>query len=497
MNKYIKKGLFLTGCTLGLFIAPACTNLDEEIYDQTTPDLFGKTPGQLSALIGPLYSGLGDYYGNLNELNTVTDEQIVPTRGGDWEDGGRWRRFHQHTWDPTLDDGTFNGVWTWCYNNIARINRQIADPSLTDAQTIAELKTLRAFYHYIALDQFGNVIISEDPNATSPTQSTRAQVYAWVEKELLEVLPSLSDVAGGVNYGRMNKFVANMILGKLYLNAEVYTGTPQWQKAADQMDAIINSGKYSLPGDFFSTFTVANQASPEIILATPMDATKRGGFNFHMRTLHYLNQTTYGLGSAPWNGFATMAEFYNSFEDTDSRKGTWLVGQQYKADGTPILDDGQPLAFTPEIPALVMPAGPEARRAGARFKKYEIQRNNKNNDQSNDFVIFRLGDAILMRGEARFRLGNTAGALEDINRIRERAYGANYTPLAALTLDEILKERGRELAWEYHRRQDLIRFGKFNDPWQFKSASASTRNVYPIPRTQLDLNPNLKQNPGY
>jgi hypothetical protein len=495
MNKYLKKGLILSGCAVGLFIGHACTNLDEEIFDQTTDQSFGNTPGQLAALIGPLYSNLGGYFGAMTDLNTTTDEQVVPTRGGDWEDGGRWRRFHQHNWDVTLDDGTFNGVWTYVYNNVANINRLL--PNITDEQTIAELRTLRAFYHYIAMDQFGNVIISESATEGSPVQRTRAEVFAWTEKELLESLPKLSDVVGGVNYGRMNKFVAHMILGKMYLNAQVYTGTPQWAKAAEQMDAIITSGKFSLPANYFSNFAVNNQSSPEIILATPFDATKRGGFNYHMRTLHYLNQTTYNLGSAPWNGYATLAEFYNSYEDTDQRKQSWLVGQQFTADGRPLLDDGQPLSFTPEIPALVMPAGPASRRAGARYKKYEIQQNNKNNDQSNDFLVYRFADALLMRAEARFRLGNTAGALEDMNRVRERAYGTSYTPLTAVTLDAILAERGRELAWEFHRRQDLIRFDKFNMPWEFKPASAEFRKLYPIPRTQLDLNPNLKQNPGY
>lgn len=495
MNKYLKKGLILTGCTLSLFVGYSCTNLEEEVFDQATPDTFGNTPGQLAALIGPLYSGLGDYFGNMTDLNTTTDEQVVPTRGGDWEDGGRWRRFHQHTWDPTLDDGTFNNVWNWVYTNVARINIQLA--GITDEQTVAELRTLRAFYHYIAMDQFGNVIIAEGVGGTAPTQRTRAEVYAWVEQELLAALPNLSDVSGGSNYGRMNKFVAHMILGKLYLNSQVYTGTPQWAKAVEQMDAIINSGKFSLPADFFSTFAVQNQTSPEIILATPMDATKRGGMNIHMRTLHYLNQTTYGFGSAPWNGYATLAEFYNSFEDTDQRKGTWLVGQQFTADGKPLLDDGQPLVFTPQIPALTMPAGPESRRAGARYKKYQFQQNNKNNDQSNDFVIYRLADALLMRAEAHFRLGNTAMALMDFNRVRERAYGTNYTPVAALTEELILAERGRELAWEFHRRQDLIRFDKYNMQWEFKGASPEFRKLYPLPNTQLALNPNLKQNPGY
>jgi hypothetical protein len=375
----------------------------------------------------------------------------------------------------------------------------LSDANLTNEQTLAELRTLRAFYHYIAMDNFGNIIIADGSGGSAPAQKTRTEVFNWVEQELLTSVPNLSDVVGGVNYGRMNKFVAHMILGKLYLNAEVYTGTPQWAKVVEQMDAIINSGKFSLPADFFSTFSLNNQNSPEIILATPFDATKRGGFNFQMQTLHYLNQTTYNLGSAPWNGFATMAEFYNSFEDNDQRKRSWIVGQQFTADGRPLVDDGQPLVFTPEIPALVMPAGPAARRAGARYQKYEIQKNNKNNDQNNDFVVYRLADALLMRGEAHFRLNNLSLALTDINRVRERGFGTGptFTPLTTITLDGILTERGRELAWEYHRRQDLIRFGKFNQPWQFKSASAPTRNIFPIPRTQLDLNPNLKQNPGY
>src|SRR5690349_17279365 len=143
---------------VGVFVfGQACTNLDENVFDQIAQDKYGHNPEQLASLIGPLYGGLGDYYGQFSGINAVTDEQVVPTRGGDWKDGDQWKRYEQHTWDPTLDDGYFNGLWTWIYNNITSINQQLANPSVTDPTTQAELKTLRAFYHYLAMDNFGNV----------------------------------------------------------------------------------------------------------------------------------------------------------------------------------------------------------------------------------------------------------------------------------------------------------------------------------------------------
>lgn len=485
----------LLGCSALLLTGQSCTDLTETTYDALpTSGNFGSTPSQQAALIGPLYSGLGDYFGQYNTINTTTDEQIVPTRGGDWKDGDNWKRLYQHTWGPVTDNGNLNGWWTWCYNNITSINQQLG--TLTDPGVIAELKTLRAFFHYQAMDLFGNVIISNTVGGTSPSQSTRAEVFAFVEKELLDNYANLSSTVGGSYYGRMNKPVADMILAKLYLNAQVYTGTPRYQDAITRLNNIINAGKFSLNGDFFANFVTQNQNSPEIILATPFSSTKRGGMNIQMRTLHYLNQLTYNLGSAPWNGYATVTEFYNSFDDKDLRKKMWIVGQQYKADGTPIMDDNIPMAFTPEIPSFVMPAGAPGRLAGARSQKYQIQSNNPFNDQDNDFVIYRLADAYLMRAEANMRLGNMAAAVTDVNLIRARAGMPAYTA-ATLTMNEMLAERGRELAWEYHRRQDLIRFGQYTKAWRFKDADQDFRTIFPIPNDQVVLNPNLKQNPGY
>ncbi|MEO5976206.1 MAG: RagB/SusD family nutrient uptake outer membrane protein [Chryseolinea sp.] len=498
-----RKNLLMCGLLGGLIFTQACTNLDETVYNQIPQSAYGVNADQLATLIGPLYGGLGDYYGNFAGLNATSDEQVVPTRGGDWKDGDQWKRFETHAWSATLDDGTFNGIWNWAYTNVAKINQQLANPSITDAQTIAELKTIRAFYHYIVLDNFGNGIIA-DGNAPSgseasalPVQVTRKQLYDYVVAELEAAIPTLSAVAGGSNYGRMTKYAAEMILAKTFLNAEVYTGTAQWQKAQDLTTDIINSGKFAMAADFFSNFTINNEGSPEIILATPMDKTKRTGFNTQFSTLHYKHQLTYDLGAAPWNGYCTAVEFYNSFADDDTRKKMWIVGQQYDIAGVPLKDDDLDMIIDPVIPAFEMAAGAAGRLKGARSQKYQIQLHNKTagNSQDNDFVVYRLADVYLMRGETKFRLGDKAGAAEDFNVIRSLRNVPDFD--ASLTAADMLAERGRELAWEFHRRQDLIRFGVWGNAWTFKPASDANHQLYPIPQSQISLNPNLKQNSGY
>ena len=215
----------LLGCSALMLAGQACTDLTETTYDVIpTSGTFGSTAGQAAALIGPLYNGLGDYYGNMSNLNTTTDEQIVPTRGGDWKDGDNWKRlYHPHLGSHYRQRSVQRPLDLVLQQHHQSINQQLG--TITDANTKAELRALRAFFHYQAMDLFGNVIISDAVGATTPKQNTRAEVFAFVEKELLEVYPNLSDVSGGAYYGRMNKYVADMILAKMYLNAQVYTGT--------------------------------------------------------------------------------------------------------------------------------------------------------------------------------------------------------------------------------------------------------------------------------
>lgn len=482
--------LYIGFCMIGLAIIQGCTNLDEQIYNQAPQEEWGQTQEQRDALVGPLYASLSDYFARFEALNCVTDEQVAPSRGGDWSEP-EWRFMEEHTWP--VDYWQFDAMWTWCYNNVAKINQQI---EISNAQTVAELRALRAYYHYILLDNFGNVIIADKliTDGSSPAQSTRQQVFEFVESELLDVMPVLSkDIKA--NYGRMSKYVGHMILAKMYLNAEVYTGSPRWDNARAQCDSIISSNKFSVADNFLSNFSITNQNSTESILATPFDKSKKTGFYNSVIGLHYLNQLTYDLGYTPWNGYCTYAEFYDSFQDGDIRKNMWITGQQFDSNGTPLLDDGVPAIFTKEIPAFAMPAGTVARLAGYRNGKYEIQRGNAGADQDNDFVIFRIADVYLMRGEAYFRLGNQASALQDINFIRSKR---NAAPFVSLTASLILAERGRELAFEFHRRQDLIRFGEFTKPRIFKPLETPKyRELYPIPFNQISLNPNLTQNPGY
>lgn len=485
MKKIFAFGLL----TIASLVIPGCTNLNEEVFDQIPRNQWGLTQDQRDGLLGPLYGSMSDYFTRFEALNCVTDEQLAPSRGGDWSEP-EWRFLEEHTW-PT-DYWQFDALWTWAYTNIAKINQQM---SLADDQTASELRALRAFYHYLMLDNFGNAIIADklSDNNESPAQSTQKQMYDFVEKELLEVLPSLStDIRA--NYGRMSKYVGHMILAKLYLNAKVYTGTAQWQKAIDQCNEIINSGQFTVAENFLSNFYVQNQNSTETILATPFDKSKKLGFYPSVLGLHYLNQLTYDLGYVPWNGYCTYPAFYDLFEDGDTRKAMWITGQQYDSKGEALYDDGVPAVFTKEVPAFAMPAGTVARLAGYRNGKYEVERGNAGQDQSNDFVIYRIADVYLMRGEAYFWLGQEGDALADINYIREKR---KVEPFESLTEQMILDERGRELAFEYHRRQDLIRFDKFTAAYQFKPVTPKYRELYPIPFNQLQLNSNLKPNPGY
>jgi hypothetical protein len=484
--KVLSIGLVASVATL-----TACTDLTEEVYDAIPADQFLKSDAQVAAALGPAYSGMrGITWDWFNPSEASSDELIVPTRGGDWFDNGDWLAYSRHTWTP--NHGPINGMWGYIFGNIAQVNKLIPVVSNNKA-AVDELRAVRAFYYFMAVDAFGNVPISTETSTNAGTQP-RAAVYAFLVKELTEAIPSLP---AGKAYSRMNQDAARMLLAKVYLNASVYNGTPEWQKAYDMINLVINSkNSYSLSSTTLANFTTSNEGSGEAIFNIPFDKSLAGGLNFHMRTLHYANQQTYGLGNAPWNGFCTLADFYNSFDKTDARSAMWLVGQQYSASGAELKDaKGAPLAFVADWEKDQMTdADAVYQVAGARSRKYEIQRNNPNGDQDNDYVFFRLADALLMRAEAALWLGKAGEALTDVNAIRTRSL---VTPLTTVTAGNILAERGREMAWEGWRRNDMIRFGTFSKERKFMKNLDKTRELFPIPQPRIDANPLLKQNPGY
>lgn len=543
-NKFYK---YLTAVGMSMSLVTfSCTNLDEELYSTVTADNFFKTDDEFIAALGAAYSafgGLGNHSNLWSTNELVSDELIITTKGGDWYDGGVLQQLHKHEY--TFDNSFFNNTWQFLYGGINTVNRLISQfedlkaSGNEDADAfIAELRGIRALWYFWVCDAFATGPLVTDFKATeAPGNATRQQLYDFVESELTEILPLLPDAKDASTYGRMTKWTALSIRAKLYLNAQVYTGTQQWAKAAADAKEIIDGGKFSLAAVYSSNFAINNAGSTENIFVYPYDKVFSTGFNWPMMHLHYVSQDVYKFTAQPWNGYAVVEEFYNSYSDPvnnpgpqgpvwkglakdankdgepddvgtlDSRLSNFLVGPQYLPTGAPATDpafegesspqpdpDGAPLVFTPRINQI----GPNSwRQGGARMGKYEWEVGGTDN-MSNDFVIFRYADILLTRAEALWRLDPGSGeALTLVNQVRTRA---KVDPFDALTADRLLAERGREMFAEMTRKQDLIRFNKFGDAWGFKPAKAESMTkyaIFPIPKQQIDINAKLVQNPGY
>lgn len=496
MKKTIKS-VFLILTVFAIF--SGCTKLDDELYDKIPEDKYPENPTQASLMMLPVFAPMQEFldWGGWWFCQELTsDEMVCPVRHTDWEDGGKWIVLHQHTW--TNETEAVAAMWSRFYKGVVEANKLIEDlepfatPGSDTEVSIAKTKVMRAYYYYLLIDNYGDV-----PYVTNfydaelyPTKNSKDSIFYKIVNELesnVHLIPN-STVKTSVSKG-----MAHALLAKLYLNAEVYTGTPQWQKAEDYCDSVIDLGNYSLETNPLNPFVTENSNSSENIFTIGYDEDTYTGFNLHMRTLHYNSDKTFNMTAGPWNGFAAMEDHYNTYDSTDLRKqGYFLVGQQYAADGSEIVDpgaDGANLVFDPHIPALKMNTSAntleEIRMSGARVVKFKIKMGAKEN-LSNDYPIFRYADILLMKAEAEIRQGESGD--EEINMVRNRA---GLSDISGTTLEDVLKERGRELFWEAHRRQDLIRFGEFNKAWWEKSPSNPDRNTFPVPQWAIDANPNL------
>lgn len=514
-NKYLLLSLLVVAFT-------ACTDLEEEVFSELTEANFPTTETQFISALGATYTSLyaiGQHNSYYSLNGVASDELAIPHRGADWFDGGQWLRVHQHQY-TAAEESVKNG-WVNIYIAITNCNRVIelfetlvADGKVSAddaAGFTAEVKVLRAYFYYWLLDLYGNVPIiqsfSDAPE--SPSNASRQEVYDFVESELATNVPLLTQAKDGTTYARFNYWAGKALQTRLYLNAEVYTGTAQYQKALDAANEIINSNLYTLESDYFANFNTENSGSNENILVVPYDEAQATGFNIAQMTLHYSSQNTFGLVDQPWNGYCTLSDFYNSYDDADLRKGVsgdnsvrgnFHAGPQFTADGAPLTDpsaepadpDGSGINFTPALNELEPGA---LRQAGARVGKYEYGGGGGRPDLNNDFVLFRYAGILLDAAECEHRLGNDAGAIALADQVRTRAGMPGF---AAIDADALLAERGREMFFEGTRRPDLIRFGKWGDAWNFKAShSDSNLEIFPIPAEQLGANPNLTQNPGY
>ena len=559
INK-INKCLLVGG--LGLLTMVSCTKLQTNVYSVVPSTSYWQTPAQVAAGVAPAYStlnGVQTLGGDIaNMIEGTSDEMIVPTRGNDWGDAGHWNALWYHSYEPT--NPNWNNGWNDVFGGISKCNLIIqsvkalspAPPTLPSI--IAQVKTIRAYYYYLAMSVFGNVPIVTDTTTTStPPTAARADVYNFIVADLNASLPNLTTEVDANTYGQVTRYFAHALLARLYLNAQVFTGTPgpsytagtaNYQGAINECDSVM-AGPYSLMSDYFDNFSANNgPGSTENIYAYPCDHINNKSNDWENAILHYQSYLAFGMSSGAnlWNGFCSQADFYDTFDTTstyaqvgdktlrsykDMRSGQWLIGQQYigtynyppsqnvvvsgPADDR-VIDAGTstPLAFNPNF-TLFSDASAAGRLAGVRNIKYFPAASSGQNgsDMDNDFVIFRLAEIYFIKAEAELRLGqNTADALSLINKIRERAYGDASHDITSgqLTLQFLLDEKGREMAYEGVRRDDLIRYEvSGNGPYFTKARTVGGKAadpdqhwmVFPIPSLQMTANVNLKQNPGY
>ncbi|MFC2138216.1 RagB/SusD family nutrient uptake outer membrane protein [Bacteroidota bacterium] len=520
---------------IGLIIPVACTDLEEEILDKTTGEE-NLVEENLKALVAPAYNTFGRLYftrGIWALQQATTTETLVPTRGTDWFDGGMWQQNYTHSWTSQHDHVV--NLWNLLAEGMARANYSLLlIEDFDETQEVkyyrAELKFLVCLYMYYYVDFYGLTPYrdyTEQNFGINPKVYKRQDAFDVIVNKLEGIMPDLGD-KGQVPYGRPTKDAAKMLLAKLYLNKEVYTGESGYSECLNYLNEIINSGNYNLAGNYFDLFSPDNYSTTsvddEAILLTVLNDEEEMGMTFNWHEIYQLsfhyNHDFPGIGGG-YNGYCTSESYFNDLIehiDTandvrwhDDRLYTdaaiycgFNYGTQYNADGTVLNSrQGSPLIYTPYVSLTN-----SEENNGVRIMKYYPRLNTTFGGQvGNDFLVFRYADALLMKAECLYRANNDAsGALAIVNELRTARRSTSIDQNGQYFTDNgmeeiLLRERGIELYYEAHRRQDEIRFGVFLQPKDNKTeASAETKLVLPIPQTAIDAIDDenlLKQNTGY
>ncbi|WP_405202978.1 RagB/SusD family nutrient uptake outer membrane protein [Dokdonia sp. LLG6352-1] len=516
-------------------LAVGCTDLEIEGNEAgivTDASFAGVTDPD--SFIDNMYGSLNGYIGdqaNLFALSEVTtDAALIPTRGSDWGDNGIWRQLHQHNW---LTTHTFilNTFVQW--NSLHFQSAQVLS-SLTNSSTQnkADAYFLRALGMWVILDNFGQIPVRdpEENLSVNPVVLTGAEAVDQIVSDLNAAITDLPAGGPGSGNSRATKAAARYLLAKVLLNKHIYLGN-ETADSADMNQVVslvdqIQAEAYGLEDGYFDIFR--EELDDETIWFIPT-----GVGNRIWNGLHY--NMSPEIAGGGWNGFSTLASYYDLFEGdpnnnepgngqeerrgfvptsgltlaefpegTDSNDngiadGTsigfgFLIGQQYADDGTPLQDRaGNPLFFTRDFTDadgnISLINNNEV--TGIRVQKYAARYGGFTPHE----IFFRYSDAHMMKAEAIFRSGGDATPLVNELRLLRGA-----TALGSVTAQDIIDERGREFYAEFWRRNDLIRFGQFTSDWQLKDPAAvgnTDKNLFPIPASQLILNPNLTQNPGY
>ncbi|MBP7856385.1 MAG: RagB/SusD family nutrient uptake outer membrane protein [Prevotella sp.] len=508
---------------------------EEEAYDNAST-LYNNAVATLYNYIGgsSTSQGLMGTYRGVYDYNTfTTDEAIIPTRGGDWYDGGFWQNLYKHSW--TAADLALYDTWTYLYKVVMLCNHSLAvieqhKHLLTDDQyqsDVAEVKGIRSLFYYELLDMWGRVPLVKDDNTSlsEVKQVARSVLFKDLVNELQAILPDLlpehSNLEGDY-YGRFTRPVAHFLLARMMLNAEVYADDDwtdgqrpdgkamtfmvngktmnAWEACIYYCDQLEADG-FRLESDYSANFSIHNETSVENIFTIPMDKVKyQNQFWYLFRSRHYAHGSAIGMDAENGSSatLATVHAYGYGTAQVDSRFAINFYADTLKVDGNIVkLDNGQPLVYKPLIMAIDLTGNADVKTAGARMAKYEIDRKAHADGklQDNDIVLFRYADALLMRAEAKVRNGQSGQA--DLDAVRNRA----NMPTRVATLDNILEERLLELMWEGTRRQDLVRYGRYSMAYdlrpQLENESSGFTSVFPIPANVIKLNTLITQNPGY
>ncbi|MDO4229246.1 MAG: RagB/SusD family nutrient uptake outer membrane protein [Capnocytophaga sp.] len=428
-----------------------------------------------------------------------TDNAVVA-----WPDPGV-PDFHNMNWTST--NGIIEGMYYRLAQSVSFANSFIAVNEASSNEEmrkygVAEARFIRAYAYYYLMDLFGDVPIVTVVQDELTQQNTRKEVFEFIESELKAIESELKPAKSN-DYGRVDVVAAWALLSRLYLNAEVYTGTPRYADCITYAEKVISSG-YALHSDYEQLFLADNDtngAQNENIFTANFDGVGSqtwAGTTFlvHASIGGDMSLTEFGVSGGAWAGIRSTKGLVDKFAGTGNPPTTWTdsramfhtSGQTYEISNVSTFKEGYAVKKFKNVTS----AGQAGKDPGGQFV-------------DTDLALIRLAEVYLNYAEAAIRGGgNTATALQYVNALRTRA-GA--TALTTLTAEEVLNERSRELYWEGFRRTDLIRYGYFTSGsylWPFKGGVANGtgvdtyRNLYPIPTNIILASKGvLKQNTGY
>lgn len=455
-----------------ILLTHSCRDMEEYVFDAQDQQAYLSSEAELIISLKEAYSKLYPVMEHLYFLQEVSsDEMIIPPRRGQGVDSEQWMRLHRHTY--VGDEKVLEDCWaflqeglTACDDLLKLFAEQQVQGTNTTALT-AEVKVLKALFLWWSIDLFGQVPSFEQNRLYN--SNDRTSIYNYCVDVIEEEVAHLSKAVDATTYGRVNYWVAKMLQAKLYLNAIIYTGQQEWEKAEAALSEVVYSELFTLEPDYFNGFAVHNDETTEMILAIPYDREYAKGFR--------INYLAFAESVMPGSGLSLLPDFYRSFEKEDVRwKG---------------LHGGENTDFSIDI---TFNRGMVNFYQGTRLAKFEQFPGAI--DMSNDFPLFRYADALLMYAEARWHQNtNDERALAIVNDIRNRA---ELSPLTRLNAENLLEERAHELYGEMHRRTDLIRFGRYGASWWEKPADISPHlRIFPIPVAALKGKNGAVQNPAY